>query len=292
MPIHQESQIAGRGLQPARTNYMRRSDSSVLKESEPADLRMQLKTLIVDDEPVARKILREELESLDDVEIVGEADNGAEALDKIAACRPDLVLLDLQMPGMGGLDVVRKLKHGPSMPVIVIVTAYDKYALQAFDAGAIDYLLKPVSDARLLKAVQRAKVLLNKPGEIADQVARIASVGIPSSASSSQRVVGRSGDDYILLDANEVLAFHAERELVWIITSSQRLLATQPLRAIEQRFVEPQFQRVHRNAIVNVNQVRKMTALTSQRWRITLSNSLQMVVSKRQAHKIRQILRG
>jgi DNA-binding LytR/AlgR family response regulator len=70
------------------------------------------------------------------------------------------------------------------------------------------------------------------------------------------------------------------------------LLATQPLRAIEQRFVEPQFQRVHRNAIVNVNQVRKMTALTSQRWRITLSNSLQIVVSKRQAHKIRQILRG
>jgi two-component system LytT family response regulator len=92
------------------------------------------------------------------------------------------------------------------------------------------------------------------------------------------------------LDADEVLAFQAERELVWIVTSRQRLLAAQSLRAIEERLGEPQFQRVHRNAIVNINQVRKMTALSSQRWCITLSNSLQIVVSKRQAHKIRQIL--
>jgi len=102
--------------------------------------------------------------------------------------------------------------------------------------------------------------------------------------------VGRNGADYILLDADEVLAFQAERELVWIITAKQRLLATQSLRAIEERLGEPQFQRVHRNAIVNVDHVRKLTALSSQRWSITLSNSLQLVVSKRQAHKIRQIL--
>jgi DNA-binding LytR/AlgR family response regulator len=103
--------------------------------------------------------------------------------------------------------------------------------------------------------------------------------------------VGRSGTDYVLLDADEVLAFQAEHELVWIITSRQRLLATQSLRGIEQRLSEPQFQRVHRNAIVNVNQVRKMTVLSSQRWCITLSNSLQIIVSKRQAHKIREILK-
>jgi DNA-binding LytR/AlgR family response regulator len=132
--------------------------------------------------------------------------------------------------------------------------------------------------------------LLNRPVEIADQVARIASVSTPSSPAKSRKIVGRSGPDYILLDADEVLAFRAERELVWIITPKQRLLATQSLRAIEQRLGEPQFQRVHRNALVNVNHVRKMTALTSQRWLITLSNSLQIIVSKRQAHKIRQIL--
>ena len=102
--------------------------------------------------------------------------------------------------------------------------------------------------------------------------------------------MGRSGADYILLDADEVLAFQAERELVWIITAKQRLLATQPLRAIQGRLGDPQFQRIHRNAIVNVNHIRKMSALSSQRWLVTLSNSLQIVVSKRQAHSIRQIL--
>ena len=113
---------------------------------------MRLKTLIVDDEPVARKVLREELESIPDIEVIGEADNGATALEKIARQRPDLVLLDLQMPAPGGLEVVRNLKRGPHMPAIVMVTAYDQYALQAFEAGAIDYLLKPVSQERLTEA--------------------------------------------------------------------------------------------------------------------------------------------
>ena len=248
-----------------------------------------MKTLIVDDEPVARRLLREGLEPLTEIAIVGEAANGKEALQQIGKLQPDLIFLDLQMPVMSGFEVVRGLS-GTSLPIIVIVTAYDQHAIQAFEAGAIDYLLKPVSEARLLKAVERARRLSTNPGEIADQAAKIASVSTPSSPVGSRRVVGRSGSDYVLLDANEVLAFQAERELVWIVTSRQRLLATQSLRAIEHRLGEPQFLRVHRNAIVNVNQVRKMTALSSQRWCITLSNSLQIVVSKRQAHKIRQIL--
>ena len=100
------------------------------------------------------------------------------------------------------------------------------------------------------------------------------------------------GEEYHLLDADEVLAFQAERELVWIVTAKQRLLATQSLRAIDSRLGAPQFQRVHRNAIVNVNHVRKMAALSSQRWRITLSNALQITVSKRQAHNIRKSCAG
>jgi len=118
---------------------------------------MALKTLIVDDEPIARKVLREELECMTDIEIVGEADTGMVALDQIAKRKPDLVLLDLQMPGMGWLEVIRKLKQGEHMPVIIIVTAYDKYALQAFEAGAVDYLLKPVGQELLADAVERAR---------------------------------------------------------------------------------------------------------------------------------------
>ena len=250
-----------------------------------------IKTLIVDDEPVARNLLREELERLPEIVILGEAANGREALQKIGKLKPDLVFLDLQMPVMSGFEVVRGLTGSP-LPIIVIVTAFDQHAIQAFEAGAIDYLLKPVSEARLQTAVARAKGLINRPVEIADQVAKIASVSTPSNPIKSRKVVGRSGADYVLLDADEVLAFQAERELVWIITARQRLLATQSLRAIEERLGEPQFQRVHRNALVNVNHVRKLSSLSSQRWCITLSNALQLVVSKRQAHKIREILQS
>jgi DNA-binding LytR/AlgR family response regulator len=112
----------------------------------------------------------------------------------------------------------------------------------------------------------------------------------PAGASRSHRIVGRSGEEYFLLDLDDVLAFQAERELVWIVTPKQRLLATQSLRVIESRLGAGQFQRVHRNAIVNVNHIRKMSALSSQRWLLTMSNSLQLIVSKRQAHQIRQIL--
>jgi DNA-binding LytR/AlgR family response regulator len=249
----------------------------------------KINTLIVDDEPVARKLLREELELNPEIAIVGEAENGREALQKIGKLRPDLVFLDLQMPVVSGFEVVRGLTGAP-LPIIVIVTAFDQHAIQAFEAGAIDYLLKPISEARLQKALERAKNLLDRPVEIADQVAQIASVSTPTSPARSRRIVGRNGADYILLDVDEVLAFQAERELVWIVTPKQRLLATQSLRAIEDRLGEPQFQRVHRNAIVNVNHVRKLSALSSQRWTITLSNALQLTVSKRQAYKIRQIL--
>jgi len=248
-----------------------------------------MKALIVDDEPIARRVLREELDLLPDVQIVGEAGDGREALQKIAKLQPDMVFLDLQMPVMSGFEVVRNL-NGPHVPVIVIVTAFDQHAIEAFEAGAVDYLLKPVGDARLQKAVERARNLCGRPVEIAAQVDKIAAAAQTSNAPRSRKVVGRSGEEYFLLDADEVLAFQAERELVWIVTSKHRLLATQSLRTIEERLGEPQFQRVHRNAIVNVNHVRKMSALSSQRWLITLSNSLQLVVSKRQAHSIRKIL--
>jgi len=245
-------------------------------------------TLIVDDEPIARRVLREGLELLPGVEVIGEADNGRSALLEIEKLRPELVFLDLQMPVMSGFEVVRDLSR-EAMPIVVIVTAFDQHAIQAFEAGAIDYLLKPVQDARLQKAVERARGMRHRPLEIADYAAKIAAAA-PAAPTSSRKIVARSGAEYLLLDPEEVLAFQADRELVWIITAKQRLLATQPLCGIEERLPASEFQRVHRNAVVNVNHIRKMSSLSSQRWLITLSNSLQLVVSKRQAHSIRQIL--
>jgi len=247
-----------------------------------------MRALVVDDEPIARRVLREELELFPELQVVGEAGDGKEALQQIAKLQPEIVFLDLQMPVMSGFEVVRNL-NGPKLPVVVIVTAFDQHAIEAFEAGAIDYLLKPVGEARLRTAVERARNLLARPVEVAANVGRIAAIQ-PPAAPHSKKVVGRTGEEYFLLDVDEVLAFQAERELVWIITAKHRLLATQSLRTIEERLAEPQFQRVHRNAIVNVNHIRKMSALSSQRWLITLSNALQITVSKRQAHNIRKIL--
>ena len=248
-----------------------------------------MRTLIVDDEPIARQVLREELERFPDIEISGEAANGQEALVKIAELHPDLVFLDLQMPVMTGFEVIQNLAAVPA-PYIVIVTAFDQHAIQAFEAGAIDYLLKPVNEARLQRAVERARSLQGKQPEIATHLDQLATSAKSLAPASGRKIVGRTGAEYHILNIDDVLAFQAERELVWIVTARQRILATQSLRTIESRLVGENFQRVHRNAIVNLNHIRKMTALSSQRWLVTLSNSLQLVVSKRQAHHIRQIL--
>lgn len=249
-----------------------------------------MRTLIVDDEPIAREILREELSLLPDVEIVGEADNGVAALQQISLHHPDLVFLDLQMPEMGGFEVIRNLRGG-AIPVVIIVTAYDRHAIEAFEAGAVDYLLKPVNEARLQKALQRARSLRRSPREVAERTEQLANLPEAVPAGRSRKIAGRNGEEYVLLDTGEVLAFQAEGELVWIVTARSKYLATQSLRGIEARIQNRSFQRVHRNAIVNVDHVRKMSALSSQRWLLTMSNGLELIVSKRQAHRVREILR-
>jgi DNA-binding LytR/AlgR family response regulator len=247
-----------------------------------------IKTVIADDEQIARQVLRDELELLPEVTIVAEAEDGRQVLQQIVELRPDLVFLDLQMPGMGGFEVVRNLS-GPRLPVIVIVTAFHQHAIEAFEAGAIDYLLKPVSEARLRRAVERAKNLMGKPLEIAEDLAKIASASEALNP-ARRKLVGRAGREYYLLDADEVLALQAEGELVWIVTPKRRFMASQTLRALETSLQSFSFQRVHRNALVNINHVRKVSALTSHRWMLTLSNDLEFVVSKRQAHNIRSLL--
>lgn len=247
-----------------------------------------LRTLIIDDEPVAREILREELQTITGVEIVGEADNGLIALEMITASRPDMVLLDLQMPEMGGLDLVRNLTVETSFPSIVIVTAWDQYAIRAFDAGAVDYLLKPVSRERLLQAVE--KVRRTSARQAVERVAQLQEIAISRDDLPSRKIIARAGAEYILLAASEVYAFQAEGDLVWILTAKNKYLATQTLKALEERLRNSSFRRIHRGALVNLDHVRKMSTLSSQRWLVTLNNRTEFIVSKRQASGIRQLL--
>lgn len=250
-----------------------------------------MRALIVDDEPVARKVLREELESLDSVEIVGEADNGETALRKISASKPDLVFLDIQMPVMGGFELLDQLRGG-HLPVVIIVTAYDQHAIRAFQAGAVDYLLKPISQERLAQAVERAKRICQSPLQVAEKLAEIQEFAPARTEPSSKvsKIVGRVGDEYFLLNPTEVMAFQAEREVTWIVTAKQRYMATQNLRGVEERLQNSSFRRIHRNALVNIEQIRKIASISSQRWLITLNNGQEFIVSKRQARNVRDVL--
>ena len=258
---------------------------------------MALKVLIVDDEPIARRILREELDAIGSITIVGEAGDGLGALELIARHSPDLVLLDLQMPGMGGLEVVRQLQHGEQMPAVVIVTAFDRFAIQALDAGAIDYLLKPVAQDRLAAAVERARRMSGKQAfeniaalqELPDAAAVAGASPSPPPPSPSRRIVGRDGDEYFLLRADEILAFQADGDLVWIITAKRKYLATQTLKALQERLEASNFRRIHRGALVNIDHVRKMSVLSSQRWLLTLSNGQEFIASKRLGQAAREL---
>jgi DNA-binding LytR/AlgR family response regulator len=239
-----------------------------------------MRILIVDDEPIARRVLREEVELVPGVRGIEEAGDGIAALETIRRWRPDVVLLDLQMPGLTGFDVIARIDTDP-LPVIIIVTAYDQHAIQAFEAGAIDYLLKPVSADRLASALERASRLLGNRAAIAERAALL---------HTPRKIVGRLGEEYFLLAPEEVLAFQADGDIVWIITARQRYQSTATLKVLQEKLQGLPFQRIHRSALVNVTHVRKMAALSSSRWLLTLVNSQEFIVSKRQAKAVRDIL--
>jgi DNA-binding LytR/AlgR family response regulator len=233
-----------------------------------------LRILIADDEPIAREILRDHIDSIAGLEIAGEASTGAEAISRIFDLRPDVVLLDLQMPELDGLSVVRSLT-GDRPPLIIFVTAYESHALAAFEVGAIDYLLKPVRRERLEKAIEKAR------RQLKTQAA-------PAPSETLRKIVGRRGSDLYLLDPAEIVAFQAEGELVHILTAAQRYLSDYSLKALEEKLERKRFRRIHRSTIINTDHIRKISPLSSKRWMLKMSNNFEAVVSKRLASAIRE----
>jgi two-component system, LytTR family, response regulator len=230
-----------------------------------------MRILIADDEPVARQVLREHVEGIPSLEIAGEASTGKETLQRILDWDPDVVLLDQQMPELDGLAVVRSLR-GAHTPLIIFVTAYERHALEAFEVGAVDYLLKPVRRERLEKAIEKARRQLKS---------------LPA-AQGPKKIVGRRGTDLYLLDPAEIVAFQADGELVHIITIGQRYLSDHSLKALEEKLERPRFRRVHRGTLINTDHLRKISPLSSRRWLLKMSNGFEAVVSKRLASAIRE----
>jgi len=233
-----------------------------------------MKALIVDDEPIARLVLREQLEDFPDVILIGEASTGEDAVEQIARAHPDLVFLDLQMPEMDGFAVARSLR-GQRLPLVIYVTAFDKHALQAFETGAVDYLLKPVRRERLQAALEKVRA----------QLQGLRQAEVPQV--SPRRIVGRIGSDLHLIDPADVIAFQADGEVVHIITSVGRYYADHSLRALQEKLGPPRFRRIHRKTIINTDHIRRISPLSSKRWLLRMSNAMEVVVSKRLAGSIR-----
>ena len=251
-------------------------------------MRERLRTLIVDDEVAARSVLRRDLADLAGIEIVGEAENGAAARQQIETLDPDLVLLDIQMPVCDGFQVVRELEG--HLPTIVFVTAFSEHALRAFDVGAVDYLLKPFSKARLRRSIDRAMEARRSPGRSAEQVARVLNADARQ-AGRARKIVARHGRDFLLLDLDQIFAFRASGEIVWIQTKDRQYRATLTLRALSERLADSQFLRVHRSMLVNADKISRISTQSSRRWLLTLENGLQCTVSKRNAAVVRTLLR-
>ncbi len=237
-----------------------------------------MRVLIADDEAVARQVLRELLEDLPDVSIAGEAVNGADAVAQIRKSRPDVVLLDLEMPGMDGLEVACAGKPHPT-PVVIFVTAYQNRALEAFEAGAVDYLLKPVRRERLEAALGKARSRL---------MGLAAGPSAAPAAPPVRKIVGHRGGELHMLDLDQVVAFQADGEVVFIVTSGGRYYANRTLKTIGEKLPKERFLRVHRGTIINADHIRKISPLSSKRWLLLMSNGAEVVVSKRLAGIIRK----
>ena len=212
-----------------------------MDDTPPSPAPERLRALIVDDEAPARERLRRLLEDLGDVAVVGEAADGTEALEHCAALDPDVVLLDVRMPGMDGIEAARHLGALEAPPAVIFTTAYDEYALDAFEAQAVGYLLKPVRREKLARAIRHAARVAGP------QLARLAEQAQIGRRRS--QVCARLGEQLRLVPVAEILYFTAEQKYVTLRHRGGRELIDESLRALEQEFA-PDFVRIHRNSLV------------------------------------------
>ena len=245
---------------------------------------MKIRTLLVDDEDLARAALRRELEPSADIEIVDEAVNGVEAIEKIGELRPDLVLLDIEMPGFDGFEVVQ---HLSDPPVIVFVTAYDEYAVRAFEANAVDYLLKPVQPERLERALARVRQRI--PPRETDPVSRVKDVARERSG-PLRRLAARRGKRIVIVPLREVIRVEIEDKLVFAVTAADRLLVEKTIGELETLLAPSGFLRISRGELVNLETIKELVPWFSGTWRVKLTNGEERDVSRERARQLREAM--
>ncbi len=218
-------------------------------------MQITIKAIIADDEELARRKLRQLLEDETGIQILGESATGPETVDLAQTAKPDLVFLDIQMPGMDGFEIVSNLALGDVTPPprIIFTTAYDQYALRAFEIDAIDYLLKPFTRARLGQAIQRAKEQIYASNELAEK-----STQSTAEKSHLTRLVFKSKGRILFLPITDIRWIGAEENYVRICTEGESHLLRETMARFESRLDPDSFIRVHRSAIVNLQYVREI----------------------------------
>jgi two-component system response regulator LytT len=245
-----------------------------------------LRTLVVDDEKLARDRLRTFLSKIDDVEVVGEASNGPEAVQMIESERPDLVFLDIQMPGMDGFGVLRAVSHKPE---VVFATAYDSYAIKAFDVHAADYLLKPISRDRLGEAVRRVRGRRDNGVPVPDVQELVRSLQQRERRFVAQLPVHK-GRQILILPVEQIFWFEVEYRLVYAHTASERYMTSFTLKDLEDRLDPEIFFRAHKSRLVNLNQVKAIVPWFGGRFKLVMRNpgNAEVELSRAQARVLRK----
>jgi len=243
-----------------------------------------IRLLIVDDEEPTRMRLRQMLAAHQDMEIVAEAENGTQAMQLAAECRPDAILLDIQMPGCSGIDVAACLPE--PRPHVIFCTAYDQYAVEAFELHAIDYLLKPVGRARLAQALDRVRDA--PPAD--ERAARLDQAARQQRAPS--RFLVRSGAHYRVIAESRVLYFGTEGSLTRLISDAGQFWMDPTLNELEQRVDPTRFFRISRAAILNLNAVSEVIPMGSGSGEVVLKNGERLEVSRRRFRDLLQALDG
>lgn len=229
-----------------------------------------LRTLIVDDEELARRGLEIRLDKIPDISIVGQSRNGREALLAVADCTPDLMFLDVQMPGMDGFEVLRRIS-GSSMPIVIFVTAFDEYAIRAFDANALDYLLKPINDERLVEAVERARIALDERQadthrskllqfvcELTGQEMTLeAALGEADGSETRfpRRLAIQDGRQTNCVDVDSIDWVDAAGDYMCVHADGETFVLRGTMKRLEELLDPKMFVRIHRSAIVNRHRV-------------------------------------
>lgn len=253
---------------------------------------MKIRVLVVDDEPLARQGVTLRLQRYPDLEVIGECTNGREAQAFILAHKPDLVFLDIQMPYMNGIDVLRTLPP-TEHPFVIFLTAFDEYVMRAFEVHAIDYLLKPVDEARFSAALQHARRVLGNQ-EQKEYRERLERLLKPQQAPPQllRQIAVRIGKQVRFLDVKEIDWIEAQGDYAEIHVGTRTHLIRESLNTLDDQLDSDAFLRIHRGAIVRLNRIAGISSLPNRDCCVTLRDGTSLRVSRTYSNHLRKLLRN